>query len=203
MKGFIVAFAILAIFGAGCTTGANEQRGATEERLTESERAALADTLERFAAEMVATISTGDAEGFMNYHLNSPELTYAEAGAIEPSWQAKRDGMVEYFSSPASDGLTFSLGNIHSYVLGRNAGVVTAIINSMRVDSAGDERTGHQAWSIVLDRIGGEWKVVQAHESYPAHLTVRLGKKLRSLSSDGKRTLPCCRNVRSDQIRCF
>ena len=48
-----------------------------------------------------------------------------------------------------------------------DAAVATAVIHSTNVGEDGEPTSGHEVWSIVVQRIEGEWKVVQVHESYP------------------------------------
>src|SRR5262249_25018013 len=114
----------------------------------------------------VETIDRHDVEGFIGYHAKAPDVAWAMSGGII-TVDSMRTSMLGYFPSPAGKNVHFTLGDARVYVLDRNAGVVTAIINSTNVDSTGASRTGHQAWSIVVQRTGGAWKVVQVHESYP------------------------------------
>jgi ketosteroid isomerase-like protein len=153
-----------ALVAAGCQ-GASSDPGANT--LTEEYRAALADSVSRFAGDIIAAISGHDVDRFMAAHLDSPELTYAAAGRIYPAKDTLYDELRTYFASPAAKHVTFSLAEPKVNILDADAAVVTARINSMNRDSVGNVRRGHQAWSIVLVRRGDGWKIIQAHESYP------------------------------------
>ena len=139
---------------------------ATDTGLAPDERAALADSVRAFAAGMVATIDGHDVDGFIANHLDGPDFAWATYGAITPL-DSHHVSMKAYFPSDAGKNVRFRLGDSKVHVIGRNAAVLTGIIHSTNVDSAGNPTTGHEAWSIVVQRIDGAWKVVQAHESYP------------------------------------
>ena len=49
----------------------------------------------------------------------------------------------------------------------RDAAALTGVIHSTNVDASGDPPTGHEVWSIVVHRIDGAGRGVQAHESDP------------------------------------
>jgi hypothetical protein len=128
--------------------------------LNETERVALADSVRAFANLMVETIDRHDVEGFINFHARSDDVAWAMSGSII-TVDSMRASMLQYFPSPAGVNVHFRLGDARVYILDRNAAVVTAVIHSTNVDSTGVTRTGHQAWSMVL-------QLVQVHESYPA-----------------------------------
>jgi hypothetical protein len=140
---------------------------ANAQTLTPAHRAALADTLTTFANSLVVAISNHDVEKFMGAHAESPELTYAAAGMIYPSKDSIHHELTRYFASPAAKNVHFTLGASKVNVLDVNNGVVTGWIDSSNIDAQGKPRKGHQAWSIVVQRRGNAWKIVQAHESYP------------------------------------
>jgi hypothetical protein len=139
---------------------------AGETELAPGHRAALADSVRAFAATMVATIDGHDVDGFIGYHLDGPDFAWATFGAMTPL-DSHHVSMKAYFPSDAGKNVRFRLGESKVHVIDGDAAVLTGIIHSTNVDSAGNPTTGHEAWSIVVQRIDGEWKVVQAHESYP------------------------------------
>jgi hypothetical protein len=139
---------------------------ATPAPLSPAEQAALADSVRAFAAEMVATIDKHDVDGFIGYHHDGPGFAWATWGAID-SLEKHRSSMKQYFPSDAGKNVHFTLGESKVYVIDRDAAALTGIINSTNVDAAGKPTTGHEAWSIVVHRLDGRWKVVQVHESYP------------------------------------
>jgi len=139
---------------------------ASPAELAPAERAVLADSIRAFAAEMVATIDRHDVDGFIGHHQDGSGFAWATWGALVPL-ESHRTSMKRYFPSDEGKQVRFTLGNSTVYVIGRDAAALTGIIHSTNVDAGGNPTTGHEAWSIVLHRIDGHWKVVQAHESYP------------------------------------
>lgn len=148
----------VAILCAACSTPAPD--------LTDADRAALADSVRTFAANMVATIDGHDVDGFIAYHRDGPDFAWATFGAMTPL-DSHHVSMKAYFPSEQGKNVHFRLGESKVHVISRDAAVLTGIIHSTNVDSAGNPTTGHEAWSIVVQRFDGAWKVVQAHESYP------------------------------------
>ena len=143
---------------AGCA-------GSGDGELTDAERAALADSVRQFANEMVETIDGHDVDGFIGYHLRSPDFAWASRGEITPL-DSHDASMKEYFPGVGKN-VQFKLGDSRVRVLGRNAAVATSFIHSTDIGEDGEATSGHEVWSIVVQRIDGEWKVVQVHESYP------------------------------------
>jgi hypothetical protein len=138
----------------------------SERPLSEAERNALADSLSGFAGQMVAEIDRHEVDRFIGHHENVPGFAWASSAELI-ELDSMHASMRSYFGGPEGREVHFSLGEVRAYPLGRNAGVVTGIIHSTNRDSLGAEQRGSQAWSIVVERRGGDWKVVQVHESYP------------------------------------
>lgn len=138
----------------------------SETTLTPADRAALADSVRTFAANMVTTIDRHDVDGFIGRHLDGPDFAWATFGGMVPL-DSHHVSMKAYFPSDQGKNVHFKLGESRVHVIDRDAAVLTGIIHSTNVDANGQPTTGHEAWSIVVQRIGGDWKVVQAHESYP------------------------------------
>ena len=151
----ILAAAALAL--AAC--GSNAELGPAE-------RVALVDSVRAFAANMVATIDGHDVDGFIAHHRGGPDFAWATSGGLM-ALDSHHVSMKAYFPSEQGKNVHFKLGESVVHVISRDAAVLTGIIHSTNVDAAGNPTTGHEAWSIVVQRIDGEWKVVQAHESYP------------------------------------
>jgi hypothetical protein len=148
----------LSVLLAGCA-------GSGDGALAEDERAALADSVRQFANEMVETIDRHDVDGFIAYHLRSPDFAWASRGAITPL-DAHDVSMNEYFPGVGKN-VHFKLGDSRVHVLSRDSAVATSIIHSTDIGEDGEATSGHEVWSIVVQCIDDEWKVVQAHESYP------------------------------------
>ena len=154
------------VFAMIVTTTAGSACSAPPPTLAPAERTALADSVRAFAAGMVATIDGHDVDGFIAPHLDGPGFAWATFGAMVPL-DSHHVSMKGYFPSAAGKSVHFRLGESTVYVINRDAAALTGIIHSTNVDSAGQPTTGHEAWTIVVHRIDGRWRVVQAHESYP------------------------------------
>ncbi len=148
----------LSVLLAGCA-------GSGDGALAEDERAALADSVRQFANEMVETIDRHDVDGFIGYHVDGPDFAWASRGEVTPL-EGHRESMKEYFPGVGKN-VHFKLGDSRVHVLSRDAAVATSFINSTNIGEDGEPTTGHEVWSIVVQRIDGEWQVVQVHESYP------------------------------------
>jgi ketosteroid isomerase-like protein len=157
MRALIALLSLPALL-AGCAAGGDDE-------LSGAERAALVDSIKLLANEMVETIDRHDVDGFIAYHWHNPDFVWASSGEIIPL-ESHHAGMKEYFSGPGQN-VHFELAESRVHVLSRDAAVATCIIHSSSIGEDGEPRSGHEAWSIVVQRINGEWKVVQAHESYP------------------------------------
>jgi len=138
----------------------------TEKPLTEADHKALADSLIQLASTMIADIDRHEVDKFIGYHDNVPGFAWATSGELV-ALDSMHQSMRAYFAGPEGREVHFSMGEAKAHPLGRNAGVVTAIVNSTSKDSTGSEQRSHQAWSIVVERRAGAWRVVQTHESYP------------------------------------
>ncbi|MCC7000689.1 MAG: nuclear transport factor 2 family protein [Gemmatimonadaceae bacterium] len=138
----------------------------TPATLAPADRAALADSVRAFAAGMVATIDSHNVDGFIAHHLDGPDFAWATYGAMTPL-DSHHVSMRAYFPSDAGKNVRFRLGESKVYVIDRDAAALTGVIHSTNVDAGGNPTTGHEMWTIVVHRIDGAWRVVQAHESYP------------------------------------
>lgn len=132
----------------------------------DADRAALADSLGAFARQMVAEISDHKVDAFIAHHDNVPGFAWASQGDLI-SLDSMHATMRSYFAGPQGAAIQFAVAEAKAHALSRDAGAVTAIITAINRDSTGAEVKTRQAWSIVVERRGGEWKVVQVHESYP------------------------------------
>ena len=148
----------LAVGLAGCSAS-------TDAELTDAERSALADSIGQFANEMVEAVDRHDVDGFIGYHVDGPNFAWASRGAVTPL-ESHRESMTEYFPG-VGKGVHFTLGESRVHVLSRDAAVATSFIHSTNIGENGETIGGHEVWSIVVERIDGEWRVVQVHESYP------------------------------------
>jgi hypothetical protein len=135
----------------------------TPATLAPADRAALADSVRAFAAGMVATIDSHNVDGFIAHHLDGPDFAWATYGAMTPL-DSHHVSMRAYFPSDAKNVRPARRVEV---VIDRDAAALTGVIHSTNVDAGGNPTTGHEMWTIVVHRIDGAWRVVQAHESYP------------------------------------
>ena len=159
----LVPVLTLSLLLTGCAPTGDPEL--TDAALTPAERTALADSIRQFANEMVETIDGHDVDGFIGYHVDGPDFAWASRGEVTPL-EGHRESMKEYFPGVGKN-VHFTLGESRVHVLSRDAAVATSFIHSTNIGEDGETTNAHEVWSIVVQRIDGEWKVVAVHESYP------------------------------------
>lgn len=154
--------------GAGAAVEKGDEAGAgaiaSGEAPAASQEAADAAVrrIEALLAEQAEAWNRGDLEGFMEGYLRSPELSYTAGGAVHRGW----DELFERYRRAYGEGeamglLTFDDLEVHplsadaAWALGR-----------WRLELAADTLGG--AYTLVLRRVAGEWKVVHDHTSTDA-----------------------------------
>jgi uncharacterized protein (TIGR02246 family) len=132
-------------------------------RLTDAQRAAVADTV-RQLTERVLDL-TGDADAWMDLFATGPEFKYVQNGVI-----LSRDDLaeeMETFLGVCAE-QSWAWDDMHVVVLGPEAAVVTAIYHGAFTDTAGQRFIFDRAVvTYVYSYRDGAWKIVQAHEYFP------------------------------------
>jgi ketosteroid isomerase-like protein len=103
----------------------------------------------------------GDLNAFMAAYWNSPELTFI-GKSIARGWQGTMDRYRREYGSRAKMGtLTFSDLEIHE--VGADAAWVFGRYALQRTAEGGGDASGK--YTLVLQRIAGDWKIVLDHTS--------------------------------------
>jgi hypothetical protein len=129
-----------------------------EANMGEIHRAALTDSLGRHAEEMLATLRRMDAPGLAAMYGRTETFVHADNGKEIP-WSLLEPQMRQYLAAATENDVRW-LRPPKVLVLGENAAVIWGV---HRVRSDGDSHDG--VWTGVLERIGGEWRIVHSHSS--------------------------------------
>ncbi len=129
--------------------------------LTQERQAAIRDTVEQVLAEMVDAGRALDADRLRAFYADEPVL--ALNGVIIEDFDARFELTRRFLGSlRTADG---SYRNVHMEVLGPDAVVVTRNDDLTWTDTTGVQGEWHSAWTGVVRRIDGEWKIIYGHES--------------------------------------
>lgn len=132
--------------------------------MTDQERAAITLEIIDATGEFVAGLASLDGDAFVEPFTDAGDLIYVDGGRIYPDRQALNNAFSGFAGRSASIGGTWDPA--HVIVLGRDGAAFTGVFNAEVVDTAGVAQwTNGKIWTFVYQRRGGEWKIVQAHES--------------------------------------
>lgn len=139
----------------GCTPTGSGGMSSAEER-------AIADTLQTLTEQVDAAFEALDPQPYLAYYSDDAHFYYD--GSHLPAKEFEevvRQEMAKYrkFSTTVMDPQV--------EVLGRDAGVVSFRYRGRAADTAGNSQKLTAAVTVVFERRNGEWRVVQAHESFP------------------------------------
>lgn len=150
------AFLLLGGLAAGCAPA--ERAGMTAER-----EAALADTLLSLTEEVDAAWRQLEPGPYLDYYSDDAHFYYDGTHLPRAKFEAVvREEMAAY------DEFSTTMGEPQVEVLGPDAGVVSFRYEATAVDTAGNSEQMTAAVTAVFERRDGQWRVVQAHESFPA-----------------------------------
>lgn len=146
---------LLAGAAVGCSAAAPE--------MTDSQRAAVADTITQSAEQVIAAIAARDIDRFMALFTTEPDLTYVDNGRIYPSREALAAAAGGFFTRIGSAGGFWETPRV--LPLSASSGAFTAIFRPQMVDTGGNALwTEGKIWTFVYQRRGDHWVIVQAHE---------------------------------------
>ena len=137
---------------------------ARAQELTDTRRAALADTIRQQAEGFISALSSLRIERFMSLFTTDPDLTYVDGGRIYPSREALAKAAGGFFKGLRKAGGRWDPA--HVVVLGANAAAFTGVFHADVVDTTGTAHwTDGKIWTLVYERRRGQWTIVQAHEA--------------------------------------
>jgi ketosteroid isomerase-like protein len=132
-------------------------------QLTDEQRAAIRDTVEQVMARMADAGRALDADRIRAVYAESPVSVIN--GVIIEDFDARFELTRQFIGSLRT--LDGSYRNVHLEVLGSDVVVVTRNDDIAWSDTTGVEGVFHTAWTGVIRRIDGEWKIAYSHESWP------------------------------------
>ncbi len=148
--GFLLCTAAL-----GCAPADSGQMTAEREQ-------ALADTLRSRAEQVDAAWEQLEPGPYLGHYSDDAHFYYNGSHLPRKKFEAvvrKEMAAYEKFSTETMEPQV--------EVLGPDAGVVSFRYKGQAVDTAGTSQSLTAAFSLVFERRDGDWKVVQAHESFP------------------------------------
>jgi uncharacterized protein (TIGR02246 family) len=134
--------------------------------LTEEQKAAIVDEITRLCDESLNSIRQLDQAGWLAYFRDSEDVTYAEGGEVFRGRSALAEHLRTVWAPFA--GFEGDWGELNIQVLAPTVAVVTSRFDFTGVDTAGNETQFYGTWTGVWVEQDGEWKMVNAAETFPA-----------------------------------
>ncbi|MBI4521858.1 MAG: nuclear transport factor 2 family protein [Gemmatimonadetes bacterium] len=129
-----------------------------------AQQSAVADSIRRQADRFIAAIASRDIDQFVSLFTTDPDFIYVDAGNIYPDPPALRKAGAGFFGRIKTFNAKWDPAKV--VVLGPDGGAFTGV---MKVEAA--DTTGKaiwplgKIWTLVYQRRGGKWQIVQAHEA--------------------------------------
>lgn len=155
----LVTLAAVLCLGAGTVAGCAP---AESGRMSAEQEQALADTLRALTEQVDAVWEQLEPEPYLTHYSDDAHFYYEGSGLPRKKFEAvvrKEMAAYEKFST--------EMMSPQVEVLGPDAGVVSFRYRGEAVDTAGSTEQLTAAVTVVFERRNGEWKIVQAHESFP------------------------------------
>lgn len=149
MKPFFTAAAFALLPLTACTTQASAPSAAGTSQ-AETEITAITAMLEA----QDAAWNRGDIDGFMDGYWKSPELRFASGGKVTRGWDETNARYHNTYGGPETMG-TLITDDYEIVLLGPDAAVAHG-----RWKLDGREGTPWGLYTLVLRKMGGEWKIV-------------------------------------------
>ena len=147
---------VLVLLTAACSSAAPE--------MTDEERAVITSEIIEATNDFLAGLASLDGPAFVEPFTDAGDLVYVDGGRIYPDREALMNAFAGFASRSQSIGGKWD--PTHITVLGEDGAAFTGVFNAEVVDTAGAAQwTNGKIWTFVYQRRGGEWKIVQAHES--------------------------------------
>lgn len=137
-------------------------RPADSDQMTAQREQAIADTLESLTETIDAAWSELEPGPYIAHYSDDAHVYYQGSHLARKQFEKvvrQEMGAHQEYSTTMMDPQV--------EVLGPDAGVVSFRYEATAVDTAGDSQEVTAAVTAVFERRAGEWKVVQAHESFP------------------------------------
>lgn len=169
----LLALMVLALLGCTVRELPEEEKngsaragapGPAEAVISPEDSARVADEVVAMLQASSESWNAGDLDGFLDDYWPSESLTFSGASGVTRGWEGVRERYQERYWAPGTqrDSLRFEglevmpLGSAHALALGQY--VLYRPEEDGRVSSTG-------FFSLVLRRVGGEWKIIHDHTS--------------------------------------
>ena len=134
--------------------------------LTDAEKAAIADSVSRVAAQWMADLSKEPTvERYAAAFVRGADILHAEKGLLVTTRDSILGAARAAFATAASFSATMKEKRV--IVSDRDDAVIGAQVVVAVKDSSGKEWSGREAWLAVFHRAPDGWKLVADHESFP------------------------------------
>ena len=127
-------------------------------------QSAVADSISRQAELFIGALASRDIDRFVNLFTADPDFIYVDAGRIYPDRPALRAAGAGFFGRIKTFSAKWDPGKV--VVLGPDAGAFTGVMKVQGADTTGAAIwLNGKIWTLVYQRRGGRWQIVQAHEA--------------------------------------
>ena len=155
LKCFCVLFLLQFVF-FGCQ--------APPTALTESQKAAIADTVRQIALEFKKGINNLDADSQFQRFTDDSDFTWAANGYLLPPKNSLLSAVRQSYAGYRQ--ATFDWDTLRISVLGSDAAVLTGAGHHTIIDKAGKTTNTLLVATYAFARRQGAWKVIHGHFSY-------------------------------------
>jgi uncharacterized protein (TIGR02246 family) len=125
---------------------------------------AVADSIRRQADQFVAAIASRNIDQFVGLFAPEPDFIYVDAGNIYPDRAALHKAGSGFFARIKTFNAKWDPTKV--VVLGPDAGAFTGVMHVAGADTTGRAIWPNgKIWTLVYQRRGGRWQIVQAHEA--------------------------------------
>jgi uncharacterized protein (TIGR02246 family) len=125
---------------------------------------AVSDSIRRQADRFVAAIASRDIDQFVGLFAPEPDFIYVDAGNIYPDRAALRKAGAGFFVRIKTFSGKWDPAKV--IVLGPDGGAFTGVLHVEAADTSGKAIWPNgKIWTLVYQRRGGRWQIVQAHEA--------------------------------------
>jgi hypothetical protein len=131
--------------------------------LPAADRGATSDSIRAQADQFIAALASLEIDRFVALFAADPDFVYVDNGRIYPDRAALAAAAGGFFRRVRSAGGSWESPRV--LPLSRTAGAFTGIFRARMIDTAGVPLwTEGKIWTLVYERRGGRWVIVQAHE---------------------------------------
>ncbi len=135
--------------------------------LDEQQKTALADSVAQFVAgPLLATYNQGNADSILALYAPGEGVQSAENGMVYANREALAAGVRAMYGGQHVTA-HYTLATPQVTVLSRDAVVYSTMVAGTMKDSTAVETPIRMAWTAVLVRTGGGWKIQADHGSSP------------------------------------